>query len=456
MDYLENVKELKISMRIKEDKKGAKHTINVRAPFLPFKTRKPERPKFKRGFNGVVGEVARILSENKFSKDINLEECVSEITSVVECKYEEDEKYLKEIITNYLLDKDGDINLFHPYLYQYIQLTEGPEGKGESDIARFICDVILMNNYKFKSFFEKNDTNHMITKLIISKLDNLVHYESKEVFVNNLSFISDVAIEDVDFLYKHKEFFLKNFSNLLAYYYFYYITQLGIKLNKRSGADYSKPEEIYYLLDWESASRNRKSVENGYKLIKSQCKNLLININIIEHLNFIFGVKNKNFKQIYDLFKAMNEYEKKELLEALKKWVDFYIDFFELEKIETPLEYESLVKVLSDSLIAQNELAIRSRYFLSIEEIGKKYFLKVRGGTYGYMLNITQEMLLLITAISIKEEKITLKSLFKEYERRGIFFDNYSKEKVVELLDKLNLIDKKSDSGDAQYVKSIL
>lgn len=456
MNYLDNVEELKKSMRMKEDKKGAKHTINIRAPFLPFKTREPERPKFKRGFNGVTGEVARILSENKFSKDINLEECVSEITSVVECKYEEDKKYLKEIITNYLLDKDGDINLFHPYLYQYIQLTEGPEGKGESDIARFICDAILSNNDEFKSFFEKNDTNHMITKLIISKLDNLVHYEREEVFVNNLSFISDVVIEDINFLYKNKEFFLKNFSNLLAYYYFYYITQLGVKLNKRSYGDYSKPEKIYYLLDWEPASRNRKSVENGYKLIKSQCKNLLININLIEHLNFIFGVKNKNFKQIYDLFNEMSEYEKAKLLEALKEWVDFYVDFFELKKIETSLDYELLVKALSDSLIAKNDSAIKSRYFLSIEEIGKKYFLKVRGGTYGYMLNITREMLLLITAVSIKQEKITLKALFKEYERRGLFFDNYSKEKIVELLDKLNLIDKKSDSGDAQYVKSIL
>ena len=34
--------------------------------------------------------------------------------------------------------------------------------------------------------------------------------------------------------------------------------------------------------------------------------------------------------------------------------------------------------------------------------------------------------------------------------------DKESKELVVKFLEKLNLIDKKSDSGDAQYVKSIL
>lgn len=82
--------------------------------------------------------------------------------------------------------------------------------------------------------------------------------------------------------------------------------------------------------------------------------------------------------------------------------------------------------------------------------------MKIRGGSYGYMLNMTQEILLMITAICIKEDKITLKDLFKEYERRGVFLDSYSQIEVIDLLGKLNLIDKKSDSGDAQYVKSIL
>ena len=44
----------------------------------------------------------------------------------------------------------------------------------------------------------------------------------------------------------------------------------------------------------------------------------------------------------------------------------------------------------------------------------------------------------------------------KEYEFRGIYLDNSSKEYLQEFFTKLNLIDKKSDSGDAQYVKRIL
>ena len=47
-------------------------------------------------------------------------------------------------------------------------------------------------------------------------------------------------------------------------------------------------------------------------------------------------------------------------------------------------------------------------------------------------------------------------TLFEEFEKRGISFDRDSKAKIIQLYEKLNLLEKKSDSGDAQYVRSIL
>jgi len=46
--------------------------------------------------------------------------------------------------------------------------------------------------------------------------------------------------------------------------------------------------------------------------------------------------------------------------------------------------------------------------------------------------------------------------MFIEYQNRGVFLDNTSKELLQEYFAKLNIIDKKSDSGDAQYVRRIL
>ena len=49
-----------------------------------------------------------------------------------------------------------------------------------------------------------------------------------------------------------------------------------------------------------------------------------------------------------------------------------------------------------------------------------------------------------------------LNDVFKEFEHRGIFLDDLSKEQVADYYERLNLIEKKSDSGDAKYVKRIL
>lgn len=460
MIYQENINKLKHSMNITDKTNPGKHTINKVAPFLPFGTRNPERPKFKRKFSGVTGELVRLINNKELVKEFNLEENIDEIVLKVQCKSEEDRKYLKELIKDNLIDKDGNINIFHPKLLNYIQLTNGQESKGEEKIARFLYDLFFYNNGKISSSFGEHDKNDVITKLILRKLEGLEDIDSKpqekRKYFNKLNFISNIAKEDFEFLSEHKEYFLKNFQNLVSYYYFYYITQLCIKLNKKEKADLSKPEELYYLLDWESSSKNRRSVVRGYKYIKSECKNLLININIVEHLNFLFNVEGKSLNEIIDIYNNSQNEEKINYLETMREWIYEYKEHYAQESVELELDFNILVDELEKSLQRKIDQATISRYALFIEEIGKCYFLKNRGGYYGYMLNMTQEMILLLTAVCIKENKITLNALYKEYEKRGLFLDKYSKELVEELLGKLNLIDKKSDSGDAQYVKAIL
>lgn len=95
------------------------------------------------------------------------------------------------------------------------------------------------------------------------------------------------------------------------------------------------------------------------------------------------------------------------------------------------------------------------RYFRHFETFCHR-FLKPRGAS-GLMLNITEEFLIFLTKLAIQdEEKISLNEVFRQFELRGIFLDQPSKEEVVQFYTKLNLIEKKSDSGDAQYVRRIL
>ena len=456
MKYSGNLQALRKSLSIKENEKGLRHTINQKSPILPFPTRNPERAKFKEGFHGVTGEFARIVSGNIVREDISIENIIKKITRKVDLE-DEDIPYFEKLVRSFLTDDLKSMKIFHPHILQYLPLASGNEAKGERDIALFIRDVLLENPKILADFFAKSDASNLLVKLILEQLNNLETKETKQRFHPLLPMITEVFQEDVEFLVKHRDYFINHIHLFLAYYYFFYITQVTLKLNQTHNAKWDELTEVVYTLDWESTSKTRPSYNRGYRSIKEAARNLLVHVNCLEHLNFIFDTTEaKPYPHLKEIVDELPEESQFELVKTLKEWIAEYRYHTSLPEVEIDDdEYQNLVKELFSSLNDGIQAGPKSRYALSIEEIGKRYFLKTRG-SLGYMLNITQDFLLLLTAISVKNERMSLKEVFSQFERRGVFLDRHSKEAVVELFDKINILDKKSDSGDAQYVKPIL
>lgn len=457
----DNLVELRESLGIKSGKLGLRHAINKRNLVLPFSTQGTERAKFIKGFQGVLGEFTRLVSGNKLKMEVNLEELIGEISNFVDVS-QQDKSHFEQILRNFLKDEYSTIRIFHSHLFQYLPLSEGTDKKGEKEIAKFLFDVLLDEREEVKEIFEKSDSNDLISRLVLNRLKHLESNETKRRYVSVFPFISKLFKEDFLFLAEHKDYFRTHYHLFLGYYYFIYITQVTLKLSQGVKANFSGNNEVYFTLDWESASKNRKGYTHGYQMIKDAGKNLLIHINCLEHLKFLMGENGgSSYPQLKESYQQLSDEEKEEFLKMLHDWIMEYRRHLALDEYEETLEleYEVLVQVLFTSIEESYEKSTmkgpKSRYYLSIEEIGKKYFLKTRG-SLGYMLNISQDMLLLLTALSVKKQRKPLKQVFLDLEARGLFFDRYSKEEIVQLFDKLNLIDKKSDSGDAQYVKPIL
>lgn len=454
--YDSNIQELKKSLSMTNE--GIKHKIGVKSKFFPFTTN--ERYVInQKETSGTVAELVRLINGKQLdATEINIDEIIKKIMSLVQIEDENDEGYLYEIIKEQIMNEDGSRNIFHYKLYNYIN-----SNKKEQKIAKFLYDIVFKNMDYFNEIYNEVQDEDVITKLILEGMDQADYLidkrlnKNEDVYENKLTFITKLAYEDFKFLSTNKEFFLEYFERLVYFYYFYYLIQLCIKINKRFNVDYNKVEETYYLLDWEKAGKNRKSTLKGYKDIRSRGEDLWVNLNVIEHSNFLMGTENYNLVEIEEYFKSLEEDKKKEYLETLKEWIKEYKICTQQEYNDIKLDFNILMNEIIKSVsVKLSEPGRGRRLFNNVEEIGKLYFLKSRGGSYGYMFNLTQETVLMLTAICVKEEKITLKALFEEYNKRGVFLDKESKELVVKFLEKLNLIDKKSDSGDAQYVKSIL
>ena len=439
--------------------KKLKHNKGKRINLFPFTTRNPERAKFRKGFDGVTGEFCRLITDKSLEDDHSI---MSSIENMVENRNLEFEDLdskdkFKRMLLEYVCP-EGDLEVLSPQLFSYLPLSEGDESKGEIEIASLIRDVLWAKEERIEEVLLNAEPDIVLTKFLIDNLDLLKDDEkNQKKYDKKLEHISELFMEDFEYLLKFEDYFIDNFDKLLSYYYFYYITQLYLNLKTEHD---KKSHELYYILNWESASKKRKSYEYGYtNRIKSGSDKLLLWVYALEHLNFLFDEEGKTFYELRKLFAEMSVGEQEKIIATVNAWIGAYRKKRGLEAKDYSDDYTVLENALIESLGEAHEdpklSGTQSRYFLPFDEIGKRYFLKSRG-PLSYVGNITQDFLLFLTTICVKDNRIKIKELFLRYEERGIYFDRYSKHEVKDFLNKINVLDKKSDSGDAQYVKPIL
>jgi len=81
----------------------------------------------------------------------------------------------------------------------------------------------------------------------------------------------------------------------------------------------------------------------------------------------------------------------------------------------------------------------------------------INRGRAGKVLVMDQDRLILLTNIAIGEKKkVRFQELLNEFNSRGIYFDIKSQVELINVYEKVGNIERKSDSGDAVYVKTTI
>lgn len=446
---------------------------------LPFGTKREKgRKAIKEDFNRVLGEYVRNISRLSFGetnfrkKELYVSEHENEfsesIAEQVEFTQEEDDKFEFVRFLDQFLFEDDQIKPIHPYMYNYLK-TKNDYKKEFGKYAQFMNEVFVRGNEEIKEIFNSKKSDDILTELILNNLQNLHEREDEptqyQVLVN--PFVK-LYQEDLLYISKSKEYFLSHFPLLTHFYIFMYACQLVVKFEMKTNADYDNIESLYFALDWESVNKRRKAAGDligGFKYIKEKSVNLFPHIHTISQLSHNSFNKElyKNgeplkflpYSTLYEMIKNENdEYQEAFLLE-LKGWIKDYKKIKNVDLDDESKDIPEAFNTLFRCLKAGMSKSVCEDYGKNIQELGGNQFIKTRGNL-GQILNINQEFLLLLTAVSVKNKRIPLKSLFNEFEKRGVSFDRYSKLEIIKLFDSLNIIDKKSDSGDAQYVNPIL
>lgn len=451
--------------RIREDFKfneKLKHCQGNNFKLLPYAAN--EKNIFT-DFDGVTGAFSRYMCDVELKDEFNENEFIATVVDEIgEFEGTNSEESFKNIVKSMFLNNNRLVD-FDIKTMNYISADSA-----EEKMAKFLYSIFVDD--EIREVVEKNyneDVDNILYKLVLRALPTLNEKKAKnEGYKDYLPFVSELFKKDFKFLISNHDLYKTSLKRFLEFYYFFYVSQLTTKLSKFEKADLTKPDKLYFTLGWESLSKNRTSYVYGWEKLKGEVEFLFAHAIALEFLNHHNLGKQLSYVELFDAFNEGNGEEIHENIETIcSEYIERRQEGIVWDEFKVTAEssgnkaFDSARKLYEAvNFQFQGKTSTRTR----AKDAYRNWFIRFvqdnfgkRRGSLGYCLNLNEEDIILLTKLCINnKERLKLSLLFDEFEKRGISFDRDSKMKIVQLYEKLNLIEKKSDSGDAQYVRSVL
>lgn len=473
--YIEDLKELMLN--------GKRHETGNAYKIFPFNTR-TQSTSLDSAFNEILGNYILEITQNKINNDLKVDhefegQNASEhhqLSAFIANDFlknknmnADDEFNFSKMLNNFLYP-NGSFTPTHPYLFNLINYQRNEKSKEFKPYGAFLADCFGAET-RLKDMFNDTTAENILMKVILESAQKLVvptPYEKAPEYKSILPAFTDLYKEDIAFLQTNRERFFKDFGLLTHYYFFMYIVQVTYKAHSFTNADYTKATPLHFILENEKLSKSRRDryFSQGYGEVDIRSNYLFAHINALSHLSYNViekgdeAAEQKNTVLLYSDLKDTLEAENdpdlmKDFIEKLQEWLVVYREWKKLEPAEVPNTFDELVRSYVWALTKGLHKDAQNRVGKMIKHLGSKLFIKARG-SLGDTFNLQHDLLILLTSVIIKEDRMPLKQVFEEFERRGILLDKHSRQEVINLYNSHNILDKKSDSGDAQYVKRIL
>lgn len=401
---------------------------------------------------------------NKKTEPIEFENLCEAIHSEIEVDGDLD--YFKDMIQSLFFEGENFIAT-NIGLYPYQLITNN---KSIDNLAHFLFSVFGVNQddcraiVSAKNKYKFNVLEEIVIKII--ELKKVSEADKKQAYFAVKTDIQDKFRKDFHFMLESGMISLEDIANLFAIYYFYYVSQTCIILDHYCSGMRDGEVNYYYALDWERVSKNRKCCIEGWDKLQDSINHMFNHAITLEILNQTASEEMFDYISFGNLTKENDELDYKiaeQVALAERVYCSYIGDYKEFESIpyqeginKTEKNIRHLYKCVEAQFMNTDRKRANQSYNEKFSEFCKARWVKNRKKS-GLVLNLTERDVIFLTKICLRnEEKIRLNDLYKEYEHRGIFLDGTSKEYLQDFFTKLNLIDRKSDSGDAQYVKRIL
>ena len=445
---------------------------------LPFNSNPTSSYDKKCGLHGTTGEFFRLWDNNGTQAVEDFDEKavkpVSEYLTYVKqmpiTQVKEFVRMMKDIMF-----VNGNLNITDSAFLKYMPLVPNDERISDKDRKKYKDGQRKIGNYLYSMLSDdlQNAVHNVIPNLFSKILQEALSAKmmvasdkkTRDYFI--LTFIKRSFESDLKWMLEQEEAVkVKYFHLFLHFYACYAVTQAIVMVNSKKKEKTTTPAPFYFILNSEKASVNHDAVVRGwsYQIPKSTLDKLYGKLQSLDILNSVLGGNVGFYGDVLEKLNETDFEENRELCnELLRKYQDEKHDVFSqrtsedgsIEKKEINVNsYEEFVTTLEYLCTGLQSPSYVSRMRKKVVDLMSVRFLQSRRGNS--VLVLDNEMLTFLVALFTKSKKTKLEEMYKLFNAYGIHFNRGSRSAIEEYLLKLNLLDRKSDSGEAQYVRIVL
>ena len=450
---------------------------------LPFSTQSASSAFDKRcSLQGTIGAFVRLVDPDGAMPIDNFEQSVLEpVSAYLKKKRMEDgqiQEFLKVVRDVFWVN--GNLNIADASFFKFIPLvsedsrvTDAEKKKysdGQRKMAEYLRAMLLVP-VKFGSNGSQNYFLKVIADALAERMfdDGRKTPVAKEYVVP--SYIAKSFTEDLHWLLNESEQVQVKYLHLFLHFYACYSITQAIFLfssDKNDGEAASRPEKLYFILASEKTSMTHDAVLYGWAS-KIQQKKILEKLfgrmQALDIANSILGGDKGFYPEVLEELKKTPFEENQEVLkEILVEYVSEKTKLLKertTEKEQTVRDfnpditsYEEFLRQLEKCCVELQSVSYVARFKKKVMDVMNVRFLQSRKGNH--VLVLDNEMLTFLIALVTKGQKVKLEEMYQRFNDYGIYFNRETRSAIEEYLLKMNLLDRKSDSGEVQYVRAVL
>lgn len=447
--------------------------------FLPFTSNPTNAFDKKCSLQGVAGEYFRLWEKSDTQPIEQVADLDEKLNSYLtsKCMSSIEIKQFCEIVKDVLF-VDGNLNVtdsaflkYLPYLPLNNSLLDKEQKKyksGEIKVANYLFSMRDVNEPYPSECSHENLFINVLKETLKGNGLFSSKKESEDYYI--LPVIKASFKDDFKWLMEQEEIVKCKYVSLFFYFYACYgVIQSILTIKRTDGIEKEQntPLPIYFMLASEKASANHDAVLRGWQKYfqKGDLERLYGEVQAIDIANSLLG---DNIGLWPELLAKMEEspFEENKILceEILQLLRNDKISMFSNRNSESADGYQEIslsVDSYKDFITKLRHICVHmqspsysSRIKKKVTDLLSIRFLKKRREYQ--VLVLDNEMLLFLIAMVTKSKKTKLEDMYKQLRSYGIYLNRGSRLLVEDYLLNLNLLDRKSDSGEAQYVKVVL